>query len=371
VSGLKIFTILVGMRFPVLMKLTFRHGISILPKYLLRYLILFHNSLISSALTLAERYNYRKKIAETEISLPPVFIIGHWRSGTTYLHQLFHLDPGFTTPTMVQTVIPDHFLFSTKYYVPILRRALPHTRPMDNVKMGVFEPQEEEFALIRMGSASPIERIIFPRKGKFFLEGFENFIPRGKILELWKKNLLEFYRKITLLTGKRIISKNPAHTMRISLLAEMFPGARFVHIVRDPMTVVPSAKRLWNIMWAENGLKRGWKAPETGEVASMLGSFLEYVSLESRKLDDKQFSEVRFEDLEKDPMQELERIYSDLDLPLGNEFRANVMQFLKENSDYRKNTYELSEEEREIIRSALQNASVRDGYGRSDRNGPE
>jgi hypothetical protein len=350
---LKVFTILVGIRFPVLMKLSFRHGISLLPKYLIRYLILLENSLFSSVLTLAERYNFARKIEATRIALPPVFIIGHWRSGTTYLHQLFYLDPQFTTPTMVQTVIPDHFLFSAKYYVPILKRALPKTRPMDNVKMGALEPQEEEFALIRMGSVSPIERIIFPRRNTFFMDGFDEFIPEGRKLEHWKSNLLTFYKKITLLTGKRIVSKNPAHTMRIALLAEMFPGARFIHIIRDPETVVPSSKRLWNIMWAENGLKRGWKAPDTGEVATVLGKFLANVAGESRKLGTHQFSEVRFEDLEKDPLGELDRIYTELQLPMDDEFRKNVINFLEENRGYRKNTYKLTEEDRQVIRTTL------------------
>jgi len=348
---MKIFTILLGMRFPVLMKLVFRNGITLYPEYIIKFLMLLQNSLISSVLTLAEKKNYSKKIRETEISTPPIFIIGHWRTGTTYLHQMFNLDPGFTAPNMVQTVIPDHLLFSTKYYVPILNRTLPKKRPMDNVVFSPLEPQEDEYALIRMGSESPLEKMLFPTKKKFFLEDYQEFIPEGKKLEVWKENLVTFYKKLTLLTGKQIVSKNPYHTMRISLLAEMFPGAKFIHITRDPMIVVPSTIRMWNIIAADNKLKRGWKKPTTSEVSSVLGSFIEYVAVESKKLGKNQFSEVQFEDLEQDPLKVVKRIYSELDLSCSETFESNVNQFLTDNKDYRKNSYHLSEEDKSIIRS--------------------
>ncbi|MEN8157812.1 MAG: sulfotransferase [Bacteroidota bacterium] len=344
-------TIIMGIRFPVLLRLLFRNGITLYPKYIIRFLVLLQSSLISSVLTLVERKNYSKKIRETEITNPPVFIIGHWRTGTTLLHQLFSLDPRFTAPTMVQTTIPDHFLFSTRYYVPILKRFLPKKRPMDNVALTPFSPQEDEFALIRMGSESPLEKLIFPSGKHFFLKDFKAYIPQGEKLETWKKNLLTLYKKITLLTGRQIVSKNPAHTMRISLLAEMFPGARFIHITRDPLTVVPSAIRLWSIMAEENGLKHRRKTPTAGEVSTTLASFLEYVSVESKRLDEKQFSEVRFEALETNPAKELRRIYSELGLQFTETFESQVTQFLSDNKNYKKNSYNLSEEEKMTILS--------------------
>ena len=348
---MKIFTILQGIRFLPLIRLVWRNGITPLPIYIARFLVLVQGALISSALTLAERKNYSGKISETRISTPPIFIIGHWRTGSTYLHQLFNLDPRFATPNMVQTVIPDHFLFSTRYYVPVLKRTMPKKRPMDNVPLSPFEPQEEEFALLRMGSVSPIEKLIFPSKNRYFLEGYDQYIPEGEKLDAWKKNLVTFYRKLTLCSGRQIVSKNPCHTMRLGLLAELFPGAKFIHITRDPLVVVPSTIHMWNIVAANNKLKRGWKKPTTGEVASVLGSYLEFVAKEKQRLGAQQFSEVQFEDLEKDPLAELKRIYRELGLSFTDPFELEVKRFISENRNYRKNSYSLSEEERKIIRS--------------------
>jgi len=349
---MNIFTIILGTRFSVLMKLVLRNGITLYPKYLLRFFMLLLNSLISSSLILAERKNYGKKTRETVISEAPVFIIGHWRTGSTLLHQLISLDPGFTAPNMVQTVVPDHLLFSTKYYVPILNKAMPRYRPMDQVALTPFTPQEEEFALIRMGSVSPIEQLIFPRGQGYFLKGYENYVPAGKELERWKKNLLTFFKKISLQTGKRIISKNPYHSMRMELLAEMFPGAKFIHITRDPMIVVPSTIRMWDIVADQNGLKRGWKSPGTGETTSVLKAYLDRVAESHAKLDNP-FTELCFEDLEKAPVESLKKIYSDLDLNWPEELETRIRHFMEKNRDYQKNSYALSKEEQDVIRKVF------------------
>jgi len=348
---MKIFTIILGIKFSVLMKLLFRNGISLYPVYLARFFILFMNSLISSALILAEKKNFRKEIGETGLSKPPIFIIGHWRTGSTLLHQLLSLDPQFTTPTMVQTTIPDHFLFSTKYYLPILKKAMPKTRPMDKVALTPLQPQEDEFALIRMGSESPLEKLIFPSGEGYFLNGYD-YIPGGKKLDPWKNNLRSFYKKITLQEGKQIVSKNPYHTKRLELLAEMFPGAKFIHITRDPKIVVPSTIRMWNIVAEQNKLKKGWTSPSISEATSVLRTYLDHVAQTSQKLDNP-FVELRFEDLEEKPLKVLKQIYSDLDIAWSGAFETAVNQFLQNNSEFEKNTYLLSPEEAETIQSIL------------------
>ena len=40
----------------------------------------------------------------------PVFILGHYRSGTTYLHELLSNDPGFASPNRFQAFNPSTFL---------------------------------------------------------------------------------------------------------------------------------------------------------------------------------------------------------------------------------------------------------------------
>lgn len=46
---------------------------------------------------------------------------------------------------------------------------------------------------------------------------------------------MRFLKQITYLRPKRIVLKSPTYTGRIRVLQQMFPDARFVHIVRDPV----------------------------------------------------------------------------------------------------------------------------------------
>ena len=45
-------------------------------------------SLLNSLLTLLQNAFLGRKIAATKIEHDPIFIVGHWRSGTTMLHEL-------------------------------------------------------------------------------------------------------------------------------------------------------------------------------------------------------------------------------------------------------------------------------------------
>jgi hypothetical protein len=345
--------LLLGIRFSALIKMVLRNGIGLKPEYILRFLILIPTSLLSEVFTIVEKLKYQKKIKQTKIEKPPVFIIGHWRSGTTLLHQLIYLDRQFTAPSLVQTVIPEHFLFSTKYWVPVMKKMMPPKRPMDEVELGPLDPMEDEWALIRMSASTPFMKVFFPSAKVRFITGTNEFVPVGSNLEKWKNSFLLFLTKITLLTQKQIVLKNPYHTPRIALLAEMFPGAKFIHIVRHPFRIIPSAINMWNIVSGENAFKSGWKELTTEETAQVVHEFWQSVNENKAWLAKDQFAEIKFEDLEKDPAGELKRIYADLRLSFSAEHEESIMQFMEEKKNYRKNIFSLSQEQKESINNVL------------------
>jgi len=354
--------LLMGIRFSSLMKLVFSHGIGVRPLYILRLLVLIPTSILSEIFTVIEKLKYGRDIKKTVIEKPPVFIIGHWRSGTTFLHQLLFLDSQFTAPTVVQTVIPEHFLFSSKYWIPVLRKTMPGKRPMDEVEMDPLAPQEDEWALLRLGAPSPMLKVFFPSRKKGFFTGTGEFIPSGKDLLKWKRSILFFLKKITLQTHKRVILKNPYHTPRISLLSEIFPGAKFILIVRHPYKIVPSAINMWNIVAGENAFRGGWKGPSTEETAREVEDFRGSVNENKTKLPEGAFSEVRYEDLEKDPVGEIRRIYSELGFSFSQEHADSILRFMEEKKNYRKNLFNLSQEERDVINRILGDYMHNYGY---------
>lgn len=108
------------------------------------------DSIFSSILSVSQDLIFARRIDGSVLGKPPIFIIGHWRTGTTYLHELINLDDRFTTPTALECFAVAHFLVSG----PLLRlfsSFLPSKRPMDDVLVSWDSPQEDEFALLNLG----------------------------------------------------------------------------------------------------------------------------------------------------------------------------------------------------------------------------
>ena len=292
----------------------------------------------------------------------PVFIVGHWRTGSTFLHQLMNLDTNLTTPTLFQVAIPDSFLTSHPYYKPILKQVISKKRPMDNVRLGMDEPQEDEYAIFRVTDCSPLEALVFPPAPAYFLLNCNTYLPAGSEVKIWKKNMLHFFKKLHYKTGKTIVSKNPFNSMRIPELDEMFPRSRFIHIIRHPFHVVPSTIHMWDIVQKQNCLNKNLHRPTIGEVVSVFDSLLNKLENDLQSLSPDRHVLVRFEDLETKPVHVLEQIYHKFGLPFTVEFREKINYFINEMSGYEKNSFFISPEEGEMIRQRMQNHMDKFGY---------
>jgi hypothetical protein len=330
-----------------------RNGISFYPGYLVRLLFLLQNGIWASLFKLNEKWKYKQILEEYPVPTNPIFIIGHWRTGSTFLHQLLNLDNQLAAPSVFQVSIPDSFLVSRKYYEPVMSRMMGAYRPMDRVKLGFNEPQEDEYALLKLAHDSPLEKLVFPDNDEYFLNGYKDFYPRKEHLEEWKKEFMYFLKKLSYQTGKRIVLKNPFHSMRIPLLNEMFPDALFIHIHRHPFEVVPSTLNMWNIVGKQNRLKRKWKEPEIKDIISLLDRMYNKVQADLLELPKGKWFEVRFGEFEKDPVAQLKKMYEHFNMPFTDEYELGLKEKLLHLKEHKKNKYILSDEHKELIREKL------------------
>jgi len=301
--------------------------------------------------SIIEKKRYGKKILETPIPEDPVFIIGHWRTGTTLLHQLLNLDPNLATPTLFQVAEPECFLSSGYYYRPVFRMILPKHRPMDNVRMGMDEPQEDEYAIFRLTDYSPLEGLVFPKNSGFFLTGATSFLPPDEPgQKRWNEALLSYYRKLHFHYGKTLVSKNPFNSLRIRELATLFPKARFIHIYRHPYDVIPSAINMWKIVLSQNRLNNKGSVPGIPEAIVIFDKVLTTIRQDLQTIPAENVVEIKFEHLEADPAGQMQMIYSKLGLPFREDLTLKIKAYtddLKKN--YRKNEFFLTEEEKHQI----------------------
>lgn len=314
-------------------------------RYLPRLAFLLVLGGLNSYLACLEQAVDGKNIAAAEPLEPPIFILGYWRSGTTHLHNLLSCDPGFTCPTTYQTMFPHHFVYSQPWGAPIFNRFTPEKRPMDNVAINGGTPHEEEMALAGLCGISPYMEALFPAGDGAYSAIDPAKLPPEALAE-WRATLRGFLKKLSFSKGKRVVLKSPPHLGRIPILLEMFPDAKFIHIVRNPYVVYLSSQKLWRSGLAYSHLQ---KADSRMWEKKILSWYKELYALFERDRDlipSGNLSELRFEDLENSPRECLEKLYTGLGLPGFEPFWERAAPYLDSLRGYKKNKYRLTEADR-------------------------
>ena len=189
--------IIQGMTFGTLFKVLARNGFRVDTQYLgrLAHLMVFRR--IQFRVRRMRIFFNMDEIRNVRIEQAPLFVIGHWRSGTTHLHNLLNLDPRFTCPTAYQALFPRHFVFSQIGGV-VFDLIAPKKRPMDNMVFSSNVPHEDEFALAVDCAVSPYTILWFPvTKDRPYSELDHRHIP-SHALEEWKQSFVLFLKKLTL-----------------------------------------------------------------------------------------------------------------------------------------------------------------------------
>jgi hypothetical protein len=305
-------------------------------------------SVAHSFLGFMQKVIFGRRVADTVIADAPIFIVGHWRTGTTLLHELLTLDERHTSPTSYECLVPHHFLL-TEWLAPWMGFLVSKHRAMDNMELSLEHPQEDEFVLCMLGQPSPYLTIAFPNRPQQDLRylDLEELTPRE--LAAWKQTFFRFVQQVYFRRRRRVVLKNPPHSFRIKVLLDLFPQAKFIHIVRDPYVVYPSTIHLRQSLYRKHGLQRPTFA---GLDEQVLSTYLDlYRKLdEGRKVvDPSSFYELRYEDLIADPEVQLRRLYEHLGLGDFEQYRPRLRKYLAEHAQYETNTYELTAEQRAIV----------------------
>jgi hypothetical protein len=249
-----------------------------------------------------------------------VFVLGYFRSGTTFLQNLLAADPSLRSPSWPQVLAPQTFVLGWVLLRYLFVPLLPLTRLNAVVPVGARLPAEDDFALNNLGGMSILAgRAMLPRRQAFFNRFHDLDALSKEELSRWRSHQLAFVQKLTLVAGgRRLLLKSPSHTARVRYLQELFPGAKFVHISRSPEVVFRSNLLLARELQRAFALQPPLPEDEQEEIIAH-----EYLATEMHYLADRaripaaDFAEVRLQDLVADPMGEMKRIYRELGLPFS------------------------------------------------------
>jgi hypothetical protein len=344
-----------------LLKVLARNEFDVDTRYLYRLAFLMWTAMGNSVFRLLEVAVNSRKIEADKIAHPPLFIIGHWRSGTTHLHNLLCLDENFTYPTAFQAMFPHHFVFS-QGGTSVFNIFSPKKRPMDDVAFSALVPHEDEFGLAAMTAASPYLRAFFPARDGGDYGHLDLLKLPAEIREQWKNALVHFLKKVILCRDGRLLLKSPPHQGRVSVLLELFPQAQFIHIVRNPYDVYLSTKKLWRNSFSLAHLQE----PDPHVIDQLILSwYVELFALFERDrvlIPQNNLHELKYEDLDRDPIVCLQEIYNRLNLPGFEALRPRAVAYLSSIRGYTKNAYQLDAESREKVSTRWRSTFDRYGY---------
>jgi hypothetical protein len=247
---------------------------------------------------------------------PPVFVLGHWRSGTTHLYNLLARDRslGFVPPLAVG--LPWGFLGLPGFWRRRLEECLPEDRLIDAMPVEPDSPQEDELGLALMQDVSFYHGVFFPSRLR------EEFA-RGVFLDgcgeaeraRWRDRLSLLLRKVQAgCPGRPLVVKNPAHSARVREIRALWPEARFVHIHRDPIEVYASTRRMLRTLLRELALQPWDEAAADAVVLETFPRLMDRLAEDTADLPPDRLVELRYEELERAPLDALATVYGRLGL---------------------------------------------------------
>jgi hypothetical protein len=289
-----------------------------------------------------ENLRWGRRLQNTKLNGDPLFLLGFGRSGTTHLHNLLFQDPQFGVVSNYQASMHSIALVGQNWLPRLLADKLPSKRPMDNVAISLDGPQEEEMAMINATDHAPLHVMNFP---KAIPELYDRYVvdlgSDPEDLAAWQRAYMEVLKKATILSGgKRLALKTPPNTGRIGVLLDMFPEARFVNIVRNPYPVYQSMRNMYQKTMPGAVLQEiDWDDIDAWIVHAYQCQMRAY--LEQRILiPPGRLVEIRYEDLDARPLEELETIYKTLELGDFERVRPKLEAYIESLGRYEKNRFD-------------------------------
>ena len=312
--------------------------------------------------SILESLLYSKKLIQMEMK-PPIFIIGHWRSGTTHISNLLSQSGKFGYVSPVATGIPHDLLLLGKWFKPWLERSIPPDRIIDRVAVNPASPQEDEFGMANIISISFLHALYFP---KYFVRNFNKGVffdgCSKKEITQWANASTKYLKKIYLEQHKRpLLVRNPAYTVRIPLLRKIWPGAKFIHIYRNPFKVYPSMRNYFEKLLPALAFQNFQHVEIEAVILNTYTRMMETITKDLAEIPHEEFVEIKFEQLEESPIKVLENVYSHLGLPGFGEDKPKFEQYLDGIRGYTKNQYQQNSDEIAMIKRHCQ--SFLDHYG--------
>ncbi len=339
------FDSLSGITFGKWMRLLSENSFSISKSNWSKALLITITSMRVSSRANKEKKQFADTISHTELTADPIFIIGHWRSGTTFLHNILSKDTRFAYPTLIDIKHPNTILINAELFQKMAEQSQDQKRAMDNIRVNLLSPQEEEFAIAIMTLRSSLLNWMFP-KNTTYIDKYLSFRNISSTeIEEWKKTYLYYLKKLTLKYNKQLLLKSPSNTAKIRILLELFPNAKFIHIHRNPYDVFASTKKLYLTAIKNSNLQYCAYDDLNHLIIRQYKELYDAFWQDVDRIPKGNFHEIAFEQLEDSPLETIKTIYNTLHIGDFKQAEPSVKNYLDETMNYKKNKHAQMDEE--------------------------
>ena len=315
-------------------------GVLLLPLYYIKLIVVMPAALLQYIF-------YAKRINKTVITKPPVFIVGHYRSGTTYLHKLLCADKRFGFVSYYDMICPNSSLLFGNWLKKTLQVCINKlkikTPFFNNTIPSLDEPAEEERLLINKGSAyADYWKFVFPLQKNIWQTDLLNnktYHHSWKREYVWLLKLISYKNK-----SKQLVLKSPCNTERIQYLLEIFPGAKFIYISSNPYKVFYSTQNLWSKAIQKFCLQHISSTQKAGIIFNHFSYMTEQYKKNKHLIPAGNLIELQYEELEIKPLTVLKRMYECLNMNNFKEAEIDFINQIKKEATYIKFKYTYDDE---------------------------
>jgi hypothetical protein len=255
---------------------------------------------------------------------------------------LLAVDRRFAFPNLFQVTYPLTFLLTERIAASMFFRAAPTRRPQDAVKMGVNEPQEEDFAMCADGGQSVMLAWAFPRNAEHYHPFMTLSDLSASDLSRWKNSHQLFLKKLTYKYRRPLVLKSPANTGRVKTLFELYPSAKLVHIHRHPYDIFRSHLHTlhtcgpyWQLQRKDYRDEEALHTQIIEFVRTLYESYFEQRAL----IPPDRLHDVAYAELERDPIGQIRGVYAALALPDFGAVEQPLRAYVSSLADYKKNAF--------------------------------
>jgi hypothetical protein len=323
----------------------------------LRLLAFLSKMIPAGILGFIENRFYKRKLNRYQPKHPPLYILGHWRSGTSFLQSLLGEAPHFVYHTKFQTFFPESFLITEKTIKQPATSLLQSFGLIDSWHNGIAHnfsslDTSSEIEISMMTEGKPFSfhwGQVFPKSWKYY---FDKYLFWDNIEEpeeiSWKNHVKYLNKKVNFVNPKKqLIVKNPGDTPRVKPILDIYPDAKFIFVHRNPYEVFYSSVKLWKKILNNLSLQE-ISIDEIKDAIIYTYKRVHSIYLEQRELiPEDNLVEIAYEDLRDEPMKTVQKIYKGLGFKKFSEAEQAFKNYLNDithtPSDY---TYETEDIER-------------------------